>query len=96
MRDAWKYTSDASVLKLDLKSTSEPVLHSLVHFIDARPGERQIILVSTDEDALGYLDSALPDSIEFLTLAGGATSTPSWKRMGVPTESMGCLCLNGR
>lgn len=71
LHDAWNYSGDASVLKLDLKSTSEQALESLVRFIQARPDDQQIILVSSNADALGYLDGALPDSIEFLSLTSG-------------------------
>lgn len=71
LRDAWSYTTGASVLKLDLKSTNLPVLESLVRFIEARPTGQQIMFVSTDPNALEYLTDALPDSVGFLSLDGG-------------------------
>lgn len=71
LRDAWNYSADATVFKLDLKSTSQPALEALVRFIEARPSEQQIIIVSSDRDALAYLDSALPETIELLSLSSG-------------------------
>lgn len=71
LRDAWKYTAGAQVLKLDLKSTSQPALESLVRFIEARPGDQQIIFVSTNADALAFLDAALPETIGLLSLSSG-------------------------
>ncbi len=71
LRDAWQYAADATVLKLDLKSTSQTALESLVRFIEARPSEQQIIFVSTEPDALAYLATALPESIELLSLSSG-------------------------
>lgn len=71
LRDAWKYTAGAQVLKLDLKSTSQPALESLVRFIEARPSDQQIIFVSSNPDALAFLDGALPETIELLSLYSG-------------------------
>jgi hypothetical protein len=71
LRDAWNYAANATVLKLDLKSTSESALKSLVLFIEARPSDQQIIFVSSNPEALAYLDGALPESIELLSLSSG-------------------------
>lgn len=71
LRDAWNYTGDASVLKLDLKSTGQSTLESIVRFIESRPGERQIMFVSMSAEALAYLDSALPDAVTMLSLPSG-------------------------
>jgi hypothetical protein len=71
LREAWNYAAGATVLKLDLKSTSQPALEALVRFIEARSSDQQIIFVSSNPDALAYLDSALPDTIELLSLASG-------------------------
>lgn len=68
---AWQYTSGASVLKLDLKSTSPSALESLVQFITTHQEDRQIIIVSKDVDALAFLSSALPDSLGFLSVGTG-------------------------
>jgi len=71
LRDAWNYAANATVLKLDLKSTSQPALEALVRFVEARPSEQQFIFVSSDPDALAFLDTALPESIELLSLSSG-------------------------
>jgi hypothetical protein len=71
LRDAWSYSVDASVLKLDLKSTSPQALESLVRFIEARPTNRQLMLVSGNTDALAFLDTELPDTIQLLSLTSG-------------------------
>ena len=71
LRDAWNYAANATVLKLDLKSTSQPALEALVRFVEARPNDQQIIFVSSDPDALDYLDTAVPESIELLSLSSG-------------------------
>jgi hypothetical protein len=71
LRDAWKYTANAKVLKLDLKSTNPLALESLVRFIGARPSDQQIIIVSIYQDVLKYLDTALPETIELLSLSTG-------------------------
>jgi hypothetical protein len=71
LREAWSYVSRAGVLKLDLKSSSQPTLDSLIRFIEARPSEQQMMLVSTSPDALAVLDASLPESIEFLSLTSG-------------------------
>ena len=70
-RDAWNYTADADVLKLDLKSTSQSTLESLVRFLEARPTEQQIMTVSSNAEALAYLDSALPETVQMLSLSTG-------------------------
>ena len=74
LRDAWNYAANATVLKLDLKSTSQPALEALVRFVQARPSEQQFIFVSSDPDALAFLDAALPESIELLSLSSGRMS----------------------
>lgn len=71
LRDAWKYTAGARVLKLDLKSTGQLTLESLVRFIEARPSDQQVMIVSSDPEALAFLDAALPDTIELLSLTTG-------------------------
>lgn len=71
LRDAWAYSSGAAVLKLDLKSTGQNALDSLIRFIQARPGEQQILIVSKDQDALVYLDDNLPDTVQILSLSTG-------------------------
>lgn len=71
LREAWNYTAGATVLKLDLKSTSQPALEALVRFVEARPSDQQIIFVSSNPDALAYLDSELPETIELLSLSSG-------------------------
>ena len=71
LRDAWNYADGATVLKLDLKSTGENALESLVRFIQARPSAQQILIVSTSQDALIYLDAELPDTIQILSLSTG-------------------------
>ncbi len=68
---AWGYSGKAEALKLDLKSTDQHALESLVQFIEARPSDRQIIISSSDRDALAYLDAALPDTLEFLSVSTG-------------------------
>lgn len=72
LREAWAYSADATVLKLDLKSTGEKALLQLVQFIQARPTDQQIILVSKNHDALIMLDVALPSTLQFLSLSNGA------------------------
>ncbi|HET9659541.1 MAG TPA: glycerophosphodiester phosphodiesterase [Thermomicrobiales bacterium] len=72
LREAWQYSSNAKVLKLDLKSTSQPALDALVRFIEARPSEQQIMIVSSNADALAYLDTELPESLGLLSLSSGA------------------------
>lgn len=72
LRDAWQYSANAKVLKLDLKSTSQPTLDALVRFVDARPSDQQIMIVSSNPDALAYLDTALPESLGLLSLSSGA------------------------
>jgi glycerophosphoryl diester phosphodiesterase len=72
LRDAWLYSANAKVLKLDLKSTSQPALDALVRFVDARPSDRQVLIVSSNPDALAYLDGALPESLGLLSLSSGA------------------------
>ncbi len=71
LRDAWAYSAGATVLKLDLKSTGQNALDSLVRFIQARPTEQQILIVSKSGDALAYLDEQLPDTVQILSLATG-------------------------
>ena len=71
LRDAWDYSAGAAVLKLDLKSTGQNALDSLVRFVLARPTEQQILVVSRNQDALIYLDEQLPDTVQILSLATG-------------------------
>lgn len=71
LRDAWKYSSGAGVLKLDLKSTGANALESLTRFIQARPTEQQILIVSKNQEALIYLDEHLTDAVKILSLATG-------------------------
>ncbi len=71
LRDAWAYSAGATVLKLDLKSTGQNALDSLVRFIKARPTGQQILIVSKSQDALVYLDHQLPDTIQILSLSTG-------------------------
>lgn len=84
LRDAWQYTANAKVLKLDLKSTSQAALESLVRFIQARPSDQQIIIVSSDPDALAYLENALPESIELLSLSTGSEIDALLEKNGRP------------
>jgi hypothetical protein len=72
LRDAWRYSANAGVLKLDLKSTSQPALDALVRFVEARPSDQQLLIVSSNSDALAFLDDALPESIGMLSLTSGA------------------------
>lgn len=71
LRDAWHYLDGAKVLKLDLKSTNQAALESLVRFIQARPTEQQILLVSKNEAALEFLGEQLPQTVQILSLATG-------------------------
>jgi len=71
LRDAWDYAAGAAVLKLDLKSTGQNALDSLVRFVLARPTEQQILVVSRNQDALIYLDEQLPDTVQILSLSTG-------------------------
>jgi hypothetical protein len=71
LRGAWEYSAGAEVLKLDLKSTGEHALASLVRFIQARPSDQQILFVSGDQGALAYLDAQLPETVQILSLATG-------------------------
>ncbi len=71
LRDAWTYTAGATVLKLDLKSTGQNALDSLVRFVQARPTEQQLLIVSKSQDALAYLDEQLPDTLQILSLSNG-------------------------
>lgn len=72
LRDSWNYSSSAAVLKLDLKSTGSNALESLVRFVAARPTEQQLLIVSKDQEALVFLDEALPDTVEILSLSTGS------------------------
>lgn len=72
LREAWQYTANAKVLKLDLKSTSQAALDALVRFIEARPTDQQILFVSSDINALEFLDAMLPESLGLLSLSSGA------------------------
>ena len=76
LRDAWQYSANAKVLKLDLKSTSQPTLDALVRFVDARPSDQQIMIVSSNPDVLAYLDTALPESLGLLSLSSGYRLPP--------------------
>jgi len=71
LRDAWDYSAGAAVLKLDLKSTGQHALESLVRFVQARPTEQQILIVSNDQEALIFLDEQLPDTVQILSVATG-------------------------
>jgi hypothetical protein len=71
LRDAWGYSDGATVLKLDLKSTGQNALDALVRFVQARPAELQILIVSKNQDALAYLDEQLPETVQILSLATG-------------------------
>lgn len=71
LRDAWAYSTGAAVLKLDLKTSDQTALESLVRFIQARPTEQQILTVSKSQDALIYLDEELPDTVQILSIASG-------------------------
>lgn len=71
LRDAWAYSSGATVLKLDLKSTGDRALAQLVRFIGARPTDQQLIMVSNDQNALILLDAALPNTVQLLSISNG-------------------------
>jgi hypothetical protein len=71
LREAWRYSADATVLKLDLKSTDRTALEALVRFIQSRPTDRQILIVSKNREALIYLDEALPETMQILSLSTG-------------------------
>jgi len=71
LHEAWAFTSDATVLKLDLKSTGKNALDSLIRFLSARPTEQQILVVSRSQDALIYLGNSLPDTMGILSIATG-------------------------
>ncbi|MCA9860761.1 MAG: glycerophosphodiester phosphodiesterase [Thermomicrobiales bacterium] len=70
--EAFGYTAGATVLKLDLKSTGQSALDSLVRFVDGRPTDQQIIFVSKHQDALIYLGSELDDTLAFLSVGSAA------------------------
>ena len=97
MRDAWNYSSGATVLKLDLKSTGQNALDSLIRFIEARPTEQQLLIVSKSQDALAYLDESLPDMLEFFRIATGSRhrSAPD-RTMIASTVSMASPFRSGR
>jgi len=69
--EAWRYTSQAEVLKLDLKSTDDLAMEALVQFIEAHPTDRQLMIVSKSPEVLAYFESALPDALGLLSLATG-------------------------
>lgn len=71
LREAWAYSAGAAVLKLDLKTTDQNALDSLVRFIQARATEQQILTVSKSQNALIYLDEELPDTVQILSVASG-------------------------
>ena len=71
LRDAWDYSAGATVLKLDLKSTGQNALEALVRFVQARPTDQQILIVSKSQDALTLLDERLPDTVQILSLSTG-------------------------
>jgi glycerophosphoryl diester phosphodiesterase len=71
LRDAWAYSSDATVLKLDLKSTGQGALDALVRFIKARPTDQQILIVSKNLNALAFIEQELPDTVQILSLSTG-------------------------
>lgn len=66
---AWRYTSKAEALKLDLKSTDRHALEALTQFIEANPTNQQIIIVSKSADVLVYFASALPDSLGLYSIS---------------------------
>jgi glycerophosphoryl diester phosphodiesterase len=70
LAQAWDRAAAASVVKLDLKQTDRGFLDDLIAFVAPRARSREVMISSSDQDALLYLHSRLPDVTLLFTLAG--------------------------
>ena len=70
LAEAWDRAAAAGIVKLDLKQTDRGFLDDLVAFVAPRARYRRVMISSSDQGALLYLHSRLPDVTLLFTLAG--------------------------
>jgi Glycerophosphoryl diester phosphodiesterase family len=73
--EAWKWSRDVSVVKLDLKSTSDAAIQHLAKFLENHRDERQIIVVSTSREALETIGKLAPFTVRMLSISNSQDLT---------------------
>lgn len=70
LAQAWDHAAAAGIVKLDLKQADRGFLDDLIAFVAPRARSRQVMISSTDPDALLYLHRRLPDVTLLFSVAG--------------------------
>lgn len=70
LSEAWRRSTGAQFVQLDLKTTTATTLRKLFAFIDSHQDGRRIIISARDAQALETVGEQLPDAVRLLSING--------------------------